>query len=701
ADGGVPPAAPVAPAAAPEATATAAAAAGAADPAPSFTLDTGGKEFVPRNAVLLLRASRKITEAEGRFAVLLGALDVTDLFLRTSEGLSLGQNLVRLPSGTSELVVYAIGADGVWSEAGKIPLKVLTVAGLESAEVKPKLDLGLAGTLDEGEFPEPETENPRRRFQDFTGQLGLEAKLVKSGWTMSTSVQASAFSNQQQALRFSLLGEDAPKVDLASYVVQVQKGKTSLTVGQVSFGQDKYIINSFSSRGLVATVGLGRVIDIAAAAMSSVAIVGYENLLGLESANNRFLSARLGLEFLPAAPGALRLEATVLDTEVRPQARFQEGVVDDAEKSRGLGLRALASVFAQRVRIEGGVAYSKFTNPPDPTLNPNGEAIPVKEVTKRAEYATVSADVLRDLVLGTTARGSIGVVVRYDRVDPLFRSPGASNQADLEQAGVELNTILGPAAIQLGAQVQKDNLNRLPTLLTTRSRRQNATVTLPLAALLTPTKPSVLLPQLGYTFQRAEQVGSVDLVAGEFTPTFVPSQASITHAGTADWNIGPFRLGYRLTLGLVDNRQEEREGADSSNLGNAVQLGVNPHPTLQLSGELSFERQRNDEPLQIQKTNRVAGQASWAFTKLTSLAANFNRTVTQDDSGANRTESLAGDGTITLRIAATNRTQKHGISGQAFLRYGYQESYTRSSLAPDITTRRQWVFSSGLTMSLF
>jgi hypothetical protein len=271
-------------------------------------------------------------------------------------------------------------------------------------------------------------------------------------------------------------------------------------------------------------------------------------------------------------------------------------------------------------RIASRAASRGAGSPPaGPALNP-GEVVAVQASTKDAYFGVLTADVFRELLLGETARGSVNVVLRHDRVDPLFRSLGATNQADLEQTGVEINTILGPAAIQLGAQTQRDNLDDLAALLTTRSHRQNATATLPVGALF-PGKegPSPFLPQIVYTLQRAEQKGSVNLETGEFTETFVPNQVSTTHAATVDWTVGVFRLGYRLTVGVIDNRQEERAAADS-NVGTRSRP-AQPAPTMQLAVEVGTERQRNDDPFTVLTTNRVAAQATWGFTTLTTLAA--------------------------------------------------------------------------------
>ncbi|MBL8114068.1 MAG: hypothetical protein JNK60_14405, partial [Acidobacteria bacterium] len=267
---------------------------------------------------------------------------------------------------------------------------------------------------------------------------------------------------------------------------------------------------------------------------------------------------------------------------------------------------------------------------------------------------------------------------------------------------LEINTILGPAAIQLGAQTQRDNLDKLAALLTTRSHRQNATATLPVGALF-PGKegPSPFLPQIVYTLQRAEQKGSVNLETGEFTETFVPNQVSTTHAATVDWTVGVFRLGYRLTVGVIDNRQDERAAADSNVTGHAIQAGANPLPTMQLAAEVGTERQRNDDPFTVLTTNRVAAQATWGFTTLTTLAANLNLTDGEDDTGQTRNTALAADASLTFRLSKTTKDQKHGVSAQAFLRYGFTESKSRSPFSPDEVVRKQWILSSGLTLSLF
>jgi hypothetical protein len=96
----------------------------------------------------------------------------------------------------------------------------------------------------------------------------VQGRLTKQGWTVTSALQATAVSNRQQAIRFGQLGEEAPKADLASYTVQAQKGTTSFTAGTTAFGQDKYLVNQFASRGLVATAGFAGIVDVTGAALA-------------------------------------------------------------------------------------------------------------------------------------------------------------------------------------------------------------------------------------------------------------------------------------------------------------------------------------------------------------------------------------------------------------------------------------------------
>ena len=142
-------------------------------------------------------------------------------------------------------------------------------------------------------------------------------------------------------------------------------------------------------------------------------IVGWSNPLGVASADHRIVSGTLGLELVPSQPGRLVIDATVLDGSVLPRAGYTQGVVNDAEKSRGVGVRLRASDPGQRVSLEAGFARSRFDDPEDPTLAQGEALVPVATVVRNARYLQLGVDVLRNAAISRTLQANLAATWRY------------------------------------------------------------------------------------------------------------------------------------------------------------------------------------------------------------------------------------------------------------------------------------------------
>ena len=105
-------------------------------------------------------------------------MDRTELFRRTDKGLAYRPELMPLPVGESEIVVYLVSPAGEWRELGRLPLRVLRPGGVESASVTPRLDLGVKAQIAEEHSP-PENRPPRDNYEDLTFQLDLQSSATR------------------------------------------------------------------------------------------------------------------------------------------------------------------------------------------------------------------------------------------------------------------------------------------------------------------------------------------------------------------------------------------------------------------------------------------------------------------------------------------------------------------------------------------
>ena len=164
--------------------------------------------------------------------------------------------------------------------------------------------------------------------------------------------------------------------------VQLERGRTVLGLGHVSAGSHRHLMNGFASRGVSATVR-GGVASLAVGAVNGSSIVGWNNISGLNNGDHRVYSATLGLELRPRRPGALHLDATVLDGSLLPQTSFTQGAVVDAERSTGGGVQLSATTPGERLRAAAGYSRSRFDNPDnDQELTGTSGVVPVERETR-------------------------------------------------------------------------------------------------------------------------------------------------------------------------------------------------------------------------------------------------------------------------------------------------------------------------------
>src|SRR5262245_10208488 len=508
---------------------------------------------------LTFTPSRSLRAVEGRLAVLIGQTDISNLLTPTGDSLSYIPRILPLPAGESLIKVFLVTPSNEWRELTQLTLRVKAPAPADASPKQPgdqaqptatdpaqtaaakkysftpSLTLGMKSQMTERHFPD--SNRPERQtFSDATLQASLKSEM-KDGWfgaQMQFDMAGSEF--RKEALRFASLGVNAPKVDMSSYLTQFQFNNLNgvkFQAGHTTFGTNRHLINSFGSRGLTLSIPLGNRSDLSLAALNGTSIVGWDNFFGLDRRKHQILSATLGFEFIGQRPGGLRLEAGALSGSLLPIAGFNQGVINDAEQSKGGSLRLLATDKEQRLKLEGGFTRSLFSNPSDPLLNLNQPVVPVKETTRSAYYLDTSYALLHNLKLSAKKTANLKLNYRLENVDPLFRSVAATTQADRFQHELEITGAVGDITATVSHQQFHDNLAEVPSLLETLSRRYVVVVSVPLAT-LAPEAPdgtgaanrlsrSMWLPRLGYNMNRIHQFGrAFPLNAGFNDPSQVP-----------------------------------------------------------------------------------------------------------------------------------------------------------------------------------
>jgi hypothetical protein len=661
----------------------------------TVTANFDGARWVSPNETIELALSGASAAPTGRLAVFVGKMDVSALVTRTGDKLSYRPRRLPLPSGEQQVTVYLVSPEQQWTEIGSFPLKVLTPTGYEKVELTPRLTLNNKGQVAEGHDPAANAP-PRGDFQDLAVNTGFQTVHLRGGWSVRSQANFLGTSNRQEALRFAERQNDAPKFDLSDYLFTVDKRAVTLSLGHQSFGQNRHLVNGFGSRGVNVSARLGRLGELALAALNGSSVVGWTNPFGASQPDHRLLGGSLGLEVVPQRPGLVRIEGSLLDGSLLPRAGFTQGVINNAEESEGGGVRLLASDPSQRLRVEAAYTRSRSDIPEDPTLSQGSPLVGVRRVARNARYVDASYQLLRGANIAGAIPTNLGLTLHHERVDPLYRSVAAPVRADVEQNALELQAGFGPLSLQGGQTRARDNLSHVVSILTTRTQTSTINAALPLSSLV---RHGSWLPLVSYGIVRLHQFGEGIPPNSEFAASHVPDQISDNQSVSVQWMGGRWHADYRLNLNEQDNREVGREAADFLNSTHSVTLRLTPVSAVDLQLDIGFEGAENKEQSQTNRTRRIGGTLDWRLTSSTRLATAFTRTANKDDPLTN--EQDVTDLRLELSQQLTPvRLSSRAAPGQLFARFSRQ---TAALLTPGIPSdaRSNWFVSTGLTLSVF
>lgn len=675
------------------------AAMGAQEPQLTVTPDFASDAWVDAYQPIGLRLSRPIDTQAERLAVVIGRTDLSALFTVTPLVARYAANTLPLPRGESEIGVYLVRPGQQWQEIGRFPIRVRTRGGFHKAELKPGLTLMTNGQV----APEENADGTKPPYAGVTFNPAFRTTLVNDNGTFEVQSNFLAVTKQAQALRFAAQGRSAPKFDLSDYVIRGINGPLSASLGHVSFGSSRHLVNGVASRGITAALAIARIAEVSVAAMNGTSIVGWDNPTGFTRDDHRIIGATFKVDALPERPGAALFDVTLLRGMQLPQAGFNEGLINDRERSRGIAFHLGGKAPGDRVTLDAGYTISRFENPYDPTLAQGLDLVEVEPETKAARFADVTLAVIRDAALGKSLKANLSATLRHERIDPLFRTLGATVQSNILQNVVELTGGLGPLALQGSHARAEDNLDDLESALKTFTRVTSVNAGLPVGALFSATKPSFYLPQLTYSMSRTHQFANDIPVNADFTETHVPDQLSVNHSVDLQWTMGRWRTGYRYNISSQDNRQTGREKADLDNLAHNVAIAFSPLAWIDLTTSLAFEGAENKELKQQNDTKRLGAGVDVRATRDLTLTSAFTRTWLSDDPRSFE----SNNDELSVELSRNFRLLRRAVerpSGRVFLRYLRQSAGSTPFMdgaRGDETSRRNWALNSGVSVNAF
>lgn len=695
--------------------------------------------------------------ANERVAVTIGETDLTVLFTPTENRLVYDAKLMPLPIGESSVTIYLI-ASGNWKEIAKFPLNVAeakeeksktedqkpkadeiaagdkpktdeskkTDEGQKTAEAKaepeaspaptPKVPFGLekfdflpAFTVSmksqpfQSNFPVFNQPTERATFTDWTLTGSAKHEVKQGKFSADANFDFAGSSFKQEALRFGTLGEKAPNVDLSSYLMNFQVGKAKFSYGHTSFGNNRHLVSSFSARGLSINIPINKYFDVTGGVLNGTSIVGFGNFFGLHKLDHQIQGATLGIEFIPKRQNAMRLEVTGFNAYIQALSGVSEGRINDAERSRGFGLRFITSDNSERFKLEAGYALSRFQNPADTELDPDGNAVPIAPVTRSAHYIETSYQILKDLKLSANKNLNLTANFKHEYVEPLYKSLGAGAGADRMTQDYSLDASIGEITFGYGFNHSNDNLRNVPSILKSITRANRFAVALPLTAIIgKPDKPSQFLPRLGYNIDITHQFGAGIPVNGgfEIDLSTIPDLVNTNQTFSSTWQFSKFNFEYRYNRSNADNQQTGREFADQIGWTHGFTFGLNPMTTLSFNVGLNLESQNNLELVQINNTKALTFGVNWQPFKGATFASNFSNTIAGDRAKTNDNKNTNFDIQFAYNFnLERSKFRKFGM--QSFIRFA--DTFARNrDFTIDLNNRtRVRILTAGLTFNFF
>ena len=736
---------------------------------------------------LEITLSRSLKPSE-KIAVILGSIDVSDLFEIEETRYTYKAELLPLPLGQTDVKVYLISADGSWDEIVRLPLSVETApvtadtadrsiskepventtrpiteepaqpttaggapqnaegtpqdpavvsapsdtvanpegspqaeapkteesksetAASEATAVKerafkflPSFTLALPAQPFQGNFP-IETRPSRRATSidlDLTGTIKFEAKAGMVGLESNFDIAGSSF--KEKTLQFGTLGQDAPDVDLSSYLINLQVGKAKFSLGHTSFGANRHLISGFSSRGLSLSIPINKRFDITAGVLNGTSVLGVSNFLGMSNVRHQMQGVTLGIELFPKRAGAMRLEVSGFNGYLQGISNVSEGSIVDAEQSRGLGLRFVTSDSSGRFKLEFGFARSRFFNPEDKTLDPDGNAVPIAPVTRDAHYAEAAYQVLKDIKLGKTRTLNLSVGFRYEFVEPLYRSLGASASADRFSNDITVDASVGEITFQIGHANAKDNLRGVPSILRSLTRSNRFTTAVPLAALFgIGEKRAKFFPRLGYSIDQTHNFGEGIPVGGgfEIDPATIPDLMNINQNFSAGWQFSKFNVDYTYSRSFADNRQATSAGNDQLGWVHTTTFSMNPLTSVSFNFGFSFDSQHSFELGTVNQTKSANFGATWKPFKNATFAVEASQALAGDLARTSRNRNINYSCQFTYSLAREgSQFKKYGM--QIFARFADAYIRTRDFTGPSNQLTRTKILTAGMTLNIF
>ncbi len=638
----------------------------------AITASFSGKTIAPSDTVSLT-FTEAINAGDGQFAVVVGTEDLTANFRWVSPTQLDGVfAAMPLPSGTNTLKIFKIADGNQWQEIGQLEISVAAAntSGAKVPVFKPTLIVGIKSQLAEAHSATA-TPPARETYTDLTTQASLQTEHGDADWTLKSQLNVVGSSFRPEAVDYGNQLNNAPKLDVANYLVEAsfknQYGITSAGLGHIQAGNNPLLANGIGNRGLVLSHKFGERADISAAFQNGNAIVGGLNPFGLNDNEHRLNTVSAGFEVLERT-GGLRLEATSFSGTIKPKLTTGVATLQDAEESRGYGLRAKAQNTEATLRADIAYARSTYTPKGDSILN----ILPGPATSGNSWYADVAYDLLKNAALSPDYPLSLTVQGKHEYASFGFKTLGVGAAPDFEANTLALNATLGVITSALQFTQRADNVNNNPVFLKNRSKGYNLTLGLPLAQVIDKAKPPLWAPTISFNHGRTHNYADTAFIPSGQTLANLSNVFATTQGMGLNWTVNKLTLGYQLTRSLQDNEQLGMERMDLSTTGHAVTTAYAATDKINLTGGIGQTGSLAKDTGVKRSGNSLQGGVNWLFGDRYTFTTNLSTSRDRDSLGTSDTKTLQANMQLLKQFDMTAFGMK--LPGQWTLSYTHSNT---------------------------
>ena len=627
--------------------------------------------------------SPQISEVSAQeFQIFADETDITALFEYRNHQLIFSGG-TSIPPG--ELSIEVFQADGEnWISIGRETIKLMTASGVKRAEWNTSLSVTVDSQLDERVSGDA-TPSERPTYSDVTSALGITTDHEINDTTINSQFNLLSVSNRQQAIQFGQRFEQAAKLDLSDYQVNIKQGNHDIVLGHTSYGSNSLIVDNLSRRGLSWIYRDDDELEFNGALLSGSDIVGYRNITGLSDYSEQHIKALgVGMNFFEESAYRVRLEATYMDGQRQALNDFGIGEIASPETNKALGLKFILSDDIGHLNADLTIAASRYNNPNDVGFDLSDQLVELSIETAHAHQLNLSYQLLDNIetVVGNT---SVSLTASHTRAEPLYQTLTAFVQANVRSAAVAAQYQVGLINGQLNSTESRDNLANLASLLTTQSESDGLSINIPLADMTRDddedSSSISIWPSVDYSFQASHQYAlnsPEQNISGFNNSSHLPDQKTTNHSMSLGWQLNDYNLSMQSSYGLQDNRQVGRENADYNNLQHAINLYIQQSNTTSWAIGLSKNRQFDQLNQKALYSDSINVTYSWVSD--TGWSVNLNYGLSEDDDSNNESTNTATTANLAISKDIDGSSWQLPLSGSMTLSVNYNDSEFEDNL---------------------